>query len=138
MKRRTTVLLALCFSATSLMAQPAQQQSVDAGVTVAVDAKGNLRQPTAAEQADLASRQPRSIMKLQPMVHATGMVSITLDDSFDHAFIVRTDEEGNLAFACTNDHQEASSFVSRAASLDSIMRIRPVAGPRVAAAAERE
>ena len=119
-RRSVGVLAVSLLAATSLFAND--------GVQAAVDAKGNLRQPTVAEQRALAAgTQSQSMMRLQPKVHATGMVSIELDESFDHAFVMRMDEEGQFAFVCTDDHTEAASFAASSASLDTILRIKPAA-----------
>jgi hypothetical protein len=132
MIRRSVVVLAV-----SILATTTVLAADGSGVKAAVDSKGNLRPLTAAEQKALEPAQPRSFMKLQPKIHANGMVSIQLDESMDHAFVVRTDEEGTLGFACTDDHSEASAFVASSASLDTIMRIKPVDG-RVSPKADRE
>lgn len=119
-RRSVGVFAVSLLAATSLFASD--------GVQAAVDAKGNLRQPTMAEQRALAAgTQSKSLMRLQPKVHATGMVSIELDESFDHAFVIRMDEEGQFAFVCTDDHNEAASFKASSASLDTILRIKPAA-----------
>jgi hypothetical protein len=122
--------------AVSLLSTTAIFAADGSGVRAAVDAKGNLRPLTAAEEKALATPQ-RSFMRITPKVHANGMVSIELDESFDHAFVVRIDEEGNLDYTCTDDKEEAAKFAASAASIDSIMRIKPITtrGPRVA---ERE
>ena len=128
--RSSAVLVALCLSATSMIAAPQARQDA---AQVAVDPNGSLRQPTAAEQQDLAAkaaaaRPARSFVRLAPKAHANGMVSIALDDSFDHAYVVRTNEDGSLVFACTT-HDDASHFVAETASIDTIMRVKPVTTP---------
>lgn len=111
--------------------------SQDAAQT-AVDKNGNLRQPTKAEQRVLVEQAQAarpSILRLEPKVHANGMVSIALDESHDHAYVVRTEEDGTLSFACTT-HDDAREFVAQTASLDTIMRLKPAVSPK--RAAERE
>jgi hypothetical protein len=142
MKTRLVVLVsALCFCAVSLFASAPQQRQdpgtpANAAVQAAVDAQGNLRQPTAAEQQALAAAANArpSIMRL-PMVHANGMVSIALDESSDHLLVIRTDADGNLSLTCTDDHDEAARFTAAAASIDTIVRIQP---GRKSLQAERE
>jgi hypothetical protein len=141
MIRRSAFVLAVTLGvATSLFAaSPVRQDSSQ----VAVDKNGNLRQPTAAEQRDLAaqsaSAQPvRSFLRLEPKVHASGMVSIALDETYDHAYVVRTEEDGSLSFVCTT-HDDASQFVASTASIDTIMRLKPATiAKQHRAAAERE
>jgi endoglucanase Acf2 len=125
MNRRSLFVLAasLVVSGSLFAASPAQNAA-----QVAVDKNGNLRQPTQAEQRVLieqaqATARP-SILRLEPKAHGNGMVSIALDESFDHAFVVRTDADGSIVFACTS-HDEAAQFVAETASLDTILRIKP-------------
>lgn len=123
MIRRSAFVLAatLVVSGSLLAAAPAQNSA-----QVAVDPSGKLRQPTPAEQralsAQAAAARP-SLLRLEPKVHANGMVSIALDESFDHAYVVRTAEDGSLVFACTT-HDEAAHFVAQTASADTILRIK--------------
>ena len=134
MSRRSVFVLAasLVVSGT-LFAAPAQNAA-----QIAVDKNGNLRQPTQAEQRVLveqAQSAKPSILRLEPKVHANGMVSIALDESNDHAYVVRTDASGSLVFACTT-HDDARAFVAQTASLDTILRVRNAG--TVKRAAERE
>jgi hypothetical protein len=141
---RTVVVLATVLGTTSLFAAPQVRQdavTTPDGLQAAVGADGQLRQPTPAEQRALAAQaeavRPRSLMRLEPKVHASGMVSIALDESNDHSYVVRTDEDGNLVFTCAQE-EDAQHFVAASASLDTIMRIRPAASEKKIRTAERE
>lgn len=89
---------------------------------VAVDENGQLRQPTAAEMQALAPKARPSILRVLTSGTAIGLA---LDESFDHLYLVHTDDEGNFVFNCTDDHQEAAAFVARAAAIDTVLRIKP-------------
>jgi hypothetical protein len=135
MNRRSVFVLAasLVVSGSLFAASPAQNAA-----QVAVDKNGNLRQPTQAEQRVLVERAQSaapSVLRLEPKVHANGMVSIALDESNDHAYVVRTDANGSLVFACTT-HNDARAFVAQSASLDTILRVKNAG--TVKRAAERE
>lgn len=133
MKTRSVVLASvLCLCAGSIFGNEPQQRQdpgtpASSAMTAAVDAQGNLRQPTAAEQQALAamSQARPSIMRL-PVAHANGMVSIALDETHDHLLAVRTDEDGSLSLTCTDDHDDAARFTAASATLDTILRIQPV------------
>lgn len=142
MFRRSLALVALAvLSATSLAAADRPQSpappSADTAVQAAVDENGQLRQPTLAEQKALQSMRPDTVLRLKPVTHSNGMVSIALDEAFDHAFVVRTESDGSLAYVCTDDHAAAASFVAQTAQIESIMRIKP-ATARQTRTAERE
>jgi len=133
MIRSGAVLAAALIASASLFAASPSQSAAQ----VAVDKNGKLRQPTPAEQRDPNAQSTAarpSLLRLEPKAHANGMVSIALDDSFDHAYVVRTAEDGSLVFLCTT-HDEAQQFVAQSASADTILRIQPAPMKRVA---ERE
>lgn len=134
MIRRSAVVLAAAtlVSASLFAASPSQNAA-----QIAVDKNGNLRQPTPSEQRALSAQSNArpSLLRLEPKTHASGMVSIALDDSFDHAYVVRTEEDGTLTFACST-HDEAQQFVAQSASKDTILRIKPA--PAMKRVAERE
>jgi hypothetical protein len=123
--RSLSVLAALCLTAGSMMAAPPQKQQSGDGIVAAVDSNGNLRQPTAEEmrQAELQFHFPSRPSVMRITSHATGKSSMALDESFDHYYMARTDEDGTLVFTCTDDTQEALRFVATTASVDTIMRI---------------
>lgn len=110
-QRSVAVLAALCLSAGTLMAADGQQ--------VAVDEKGQLRQPTAKEVQSLTAAPARK--QLVAKVTATGAVSIALDDRFDHMYVAHVNEAGELVFTCTDDHTAATNLVAQP---NTIMRIR--------------
>jgi len=40
-------------------------------------------------------------------------------------YVVRTDDEGNFVFTCTDDHSEAAAFAAKTAAIDTVLRIKP-------------
>jgi hypothetical protein len=120
MIRRSLFVVMLFVLAIPLFAQ-VQEKQPD-GMQVAVDENGQLRQPTAAEMQALAPKARPSILRVQASAHG---LSITLDESFDHVYSVRTDDEGNFLFNCTDDHHESAAFVAKTASIDTILRVKP-------------
>ncbi|HYH05539.1 MAG TPA: hypothetical protein VEK11_00630 [Thermoanaerobaculia bacterium] len=89
---------------------------------VSVDENGQLRQPTAAEMQALAPKARPSVMRVLTSGKAVGLA---LDESFDHMYVVRTDDEGNFVFTCTDDHSEAAAFAAKTAAVDTVLRIKP-------------
>ena len=135
-KRSMAVLLGLFVVTSTLFAAPAQKQTEPAnGMKAAVDANGQLRQPTSIELQQLQSQSKRPSFN-KPLVMkttASGALSITLDERYDLAFVATTDANGHLAFACIDGPDQADAVVN--ATADTILRIRPqTARP----AAERE
>lgn len=135
MKSRTlVVLIVLCLAALSMAAQERSVASPDSGQQVAVDANGQLRPPTAEEQALLATA-PVANHPLKIRTLANGAVGIALDESFDFMLVATTDADGGFLLSCTDDHDTAASML-KAAPADTILRLRPRAETRPAA--ERE
>ncbi|HEX2060623.1 MAG TPA: hypothetical protein VHK90_07770 [Thermoanaerobaculia bacterium] len=127
----------MCLLATVAFAQQPEVKQPDSGMQAAVDEHGQLRQPTPEEMKALtAVSQARPARLLIPQVTSQG-ISITLDESFDHMYVVRTDDDGNFVFTCTDDHSAASAFVAKTAAIETILRIKP-AQPMRARIAERE
>lgn len=120
MKRTITYALAICVCAGSLLAAAPDQQ-------VAVDKNGQLRQPTAAEQRALVALAAARVAAPKVVTtHASGMVSIALDETTDHHFIGTTSEDGAFMFTCTDDHVAVTALsVGAMATYDTIMRIQP-------------
>ena len=115
------VLLALCLVAGSMFAQS------NAGMRAGVDEKGQLRQPTAEELQQLeAFSKQFATHPVTIKVDATGRMSITLDESFDHAYIAMTDETGAIVFSCLDSAPEANALVAKSSGADTILRIRPM------------
>lgn len=137
--RRSAFILGVCLLvAIPVAAQQKEVQPAGSGVQAAVDEQGRLRQPTAEEiKALAAATASRPTLRLEPRVQSTGVV-IDLDESFDHAFVVRMDETGEISFVCTDNHDEAAAFQASEASLDTILRIKPATPARVNRNAERE
>ena len=139
--RSMAVLPALLMVCSTLMAAPAQKQSAEPndGVKAAVDAKGQLRQPTADELRQLETQSKSRVRfdkSLKVRTLSNGAVGITLDERYDLAFVAMTDADGNLVFACVDGPDQADAIVTSVTTNDTIMRIKPapVAKPQ----AERE
>jgi len=122
-QRSVAVLAALCLSAGTLMAADGQQ--------VAVDEKGQLRQPTVQEQQSLQASPSRKPLVVKTT--ANGSISIALDDQFDHMFVAHLNEDGQLVYSCTDDHGAAAALVAQP---NTIMRLRNNTGAK--RVAERE
>ena len=125
--RSSAVLIAVCLSATSLIAAPPADRVVrETALTVSVDANGVLRQSTVEEQRALASQAVAapSIMRM-PVALANGAVVAPVDESFDHLFVAQTDEAGNIIISCTDDHHAAAAISSANAPVDTILRLKP-------------
>lgn len=120
MKRNITYALAVCVCAGSLLAATPDQQ-------VAVDKNGQLRQPTAAEQQALIGLAAARVAAPKVVTtHASGMVSIALDETTDHHFVATPDGDGAFTFTCTDDHVAVTALqVGATKTFDTIMRIRP-------------
>ncbi|HET7437358.1 MAG TPA: hypothetical protein VFN10_21815 [Thermoanaerobaculia bacterium] len=138
-KRSMAVLLGLFAVTGTLFAAPAQKQTEPAnGMKAAVDANGQLRQPSSRELQQLQSQSKRHAFD-KPLVMkttASGAMSITLDERYDMAFVATTDANGRLVFACIDGPDQADAVVS-ASTNDTILRIRP-AQTAARPAAERE
>lgn len=133
-------MFGLCLLAAIPLAAQQQQtmQPADPGMQAAVGENGQLRQPTAAEMQALApATNARPTLERAVKIHAYG-ITIALDASFDHTYVVRTDEEGNFVFHCTDDHDEAAAFVARSAAIDTMLRIKPAERVQHTRLAERE
>jgi len=120
MIRRSPLVLALCLLSLPLLGQVRDKQPD--GMQVSVDENGQLRQPTAAEMQALAPKARPSVMRVLTSGKAVGLA---LDESFDHMYVVRTDDEGNFVFTCTDDHSEAAAFAAKTAAVDTVLRIKP-------------
>ena len=76
-------------------------QAMDGMIVVRDAETGEVRQPTAAEMAELQrviqKQSPKKGRKTQTMVsHRNGMLSMVLDESFLVTTVVEKDAEGNL------------------------------------------
>jgi len=124
MKKSFAVLLAVCFSATSLFAaQPANRQGgEETRITVSVDANGNLRQSTVQEQLALTPKTVVPTIMRMPVAMSNGSVLAPVDESFDHLFVARTDADGNIVVVCTDDHEAMAEISS--SSVDTVLRLK--------------
>jgi hypothetical protein len=86
-----------------------------AGMTAAIDAKGNLRQPTAAEnQALVAGIQAmsKSAASLNMTQWPDGTVSIDLLDAFLNTSMVQVQADGTVRQVCVDSASDASAVLS--------------------------
>ena len=133
MKRSLAYALAIGLTASPLFAASSERRSISAAeaaeiaMSAAVDQHGNLRQPTAAELraliAEAEAAAPPSVMRIKSTGAGNG-VGLAVSDAFDHTYLARTDADGSVVFTCTDDHVEAASFVTQAAPIDTILRVR--------------
>jgi hypothetical protein len=109
-----------------MAAQSADRQATDNGVRTAVDANGNLRQPTIEEHRalDAATAARPSIMRVVTL-SSTGGASASVDESNDHTLVARTDMDGNIVLICTDDSHAAATFAASTAPIDTILRLKP-------------
>ena len=132
--------LVVCLGTTALFAAPPQpqqkSQATDDKQVVAVDPSGQFRGVTVERAVDLSAQAKKPMNVLRPEVTSVGSAHIALDDTYDFYYVARTDEDGYLTFTCIDNKDAASKFVASAASIDTVLRIRPV--PTVRPRAERE
>jgi hypothetical protein len=138
MKKRSFAVIALCLSVAFGAAAEKPGSSADAGQQVAVDENGQLRQPTVAEQQLLASTTPRFTKPLVLKTYSNGMMSITLDERYDHTYVGHVNEAGELVFTCTDNHEAVATLMAQPAdrAVDTILRLKPTRA--MAGVAERE
>jgi len=145
-RRSLAVVAVSILAATSLAAasqdkksiQPATRAAQGSELQVGVDENGRIRPLTQEEQSILSLYSaPRPQSRLETNVHSSGMVSISLDDSFDHAFSAHLSDSGELVFECAagGDSHYASAVLANPI-VETIIRLRTIQNaPR---AAERQ
>ena len=142
MRKPLLAVAALCLGATSTFAAQPQSSAVPppgGAVVISVDENGQIRETTIEEQRQLSAltEAARPAKKaLRPLVTTTGAAHIPLDESYDFSFVARTNADGYLEMTCVDSHEAAEAFVAEAASVDTILRIKP--GHGVRPKAERE
>jgi len=97
------------------LAAPAFAGEKPAGMTAAIDAKGKLRQPTAAEnQALVAGLQAmtKSASSVTMTQWADGTVAATLLDAFLSTTLVQTQADGSLQQICVDSPADAASVLA--------------------------
>jgi len=101
------------------LAAPAFAAEKPAGLTAAIDAKGQLRQPTAAEAKVLAASIPtRNVDSLKKTVWADGTVSIDLLDAFLNTTLVQVQADGTLSQVCVDSAADANAVLVGAPLLE--------------------
>jgi hypothetical protein len=121
--RSSAVLLAVCLS-TPMFAAEAASTEGQSGRVVVVN----------APRAQVTQTAVRPSIMRAPVALAGASTVMPVDESYDHQFVARTDENGNIVIVCTDDHQAAEVTSS---STDTVLRVRPRANMQ-RMAAERE
>jgi hypothetical protein len=99
----------------SLAAPAFAGEKPGAGMTAAIDAKGHLRQPTAAEnQALVAGIQAmtKSAASVTMTQWPDGTVSATLLDAFLSTSLVQVQTDGSLRQVCVDSAADANAVLS--------------------------
>jgi hypothetical protein len=106
--RSSSVLLAVCLSTPLFAASAADSRP---GRVVVVNAP--------ATEVTTAARP--SILRMPAVTLAGASTFLPVDESYDHLFVARTDENGNIVIVCTDDHKAAEVT----SSSDTVLRVRP-------------
>jgi hypothetical protein len=135
-RRSLAVVAVSILAATSLAAasqdkkvsQPATRAPQGSEIQVGVDEHGQIRPLTQEEQRVLSLfSAPRPQSRLETNVHASGMVSIALDETYDHAFSAHLSDSGELVFECAADGgSHYSAAVLANPIVETIIRLRTI------------
>jgi len=108
-------------------------QSSQAGI----DASGRLRPLTNEEARELLTGISRFVDQssegLKPVVHASGMVSLDLEDRFQSVSLARLGVDGSVTTRCIGSAAEAKHFLLAPTRIGSMMPARGAAAPRAPA-----
>ena len=99
--------LAFAFSNVAFAQHAAKDNNAGDAQTVAKDNNGNLRKPTAEEQAELTNgkKQDRTpLTELQKTVTKSGAVGYVTDESYETSVVATRDADGKLTIACDDNH----------------------------------
>jgi hypothetical protein len=97
------------------LSAPAFAGEKAAGMTAAIDAKGKLRQPTAAENQALVSglqAMTKSASSVTMTQFPDGTVSATLLDVFLNTTLVQVQPDGSLRQVCVDSPSDANAVLS--------------------------
>ncbi|HEY0511564.1 MAG TPA: hypothetical protein VGH73_06650 [Thermoanaerobaculia bacterium] len=118
----TATVLSLGAPAFAGDAKPAAagQKAPGAGMTAAVDAKGNLRQPTAAENRALAGLQglTKSATGLQLNQWPDGTLSVSLADTFLNISMAQVQPDGSIQQVCVDSSAAADAVLATTPALE--------------------
>jgi hypothetical protein len=115
----TLSLAAPAFAANGKPAQGGRQES--AGLTVAVDAHGKLRQPTAAENRALAAGiqgLTKSAANAQVMRTPDGTMSVDLTDTFLNISMAQIQPDGSVRQVCVDSAADANAVLNNTPVLE--------------------
>lgn len=93
-----------------------------AGMQVAIDEKGRIRQPTREEaQALVAAVEQLFHNRSSEAIvtqYADGMISAVVGEGFDNVYLARIQADGSIASACVDDAGAAARFLTSDAALE--------------------
>ncbi len=115
----TLSLAAPAFAGDGKPAHAGQQES--AGLTVAVDAQGKLRQPTAAENRALTAgiqAMTKSASNAQVVQTPDGTMSMDLTDTFLNISLVQIQPDGSVRQVCVDSAADANAFLNSTPALE--------------------
>jgi hypothetical protein len=99
-------------------AKEADEAPGAAGQKAAIDGEGKLRPVTAEEARTLTEGVARHVDQsgdgLTEQVHASGAVSMDLDDRFQSVSLARVADDGTVATRCVTSLPEAQRFLGQA------------------------
>lgn len=119
----TAATLSLAAPAFAGEEKPARagQNAPGAGLTVAVDAKGHLRQPTAAENRALTAgiqAMTKSAANAQVVTTPDGTMSMDLTDTFLNISLVQIQPDGTVRQVCVDSAADANAFLNSTPALE--------------------
>ncbi len=98
-----------------------------------IDASGRLRPLTPDEARELLTGISRYVDQssegLRPVVHASGMVSLDLEDRFQSVSLARLGVDGSVTLRCIGSAAEARQFLQAPTRIGSMMPARGAAAP---------
>ena len=100
---------------------PAQQQAVpSSGLMVAVDERGQIRQPTREEAQALIGEVERMFHKANASVTQSpdGVLSAVLGEGFESLYLARINGDGSTATSCVDNPAAAVNFLLPASGLE--------------------
>jgi hypothetical protein len=118
----TLSLAAPAFAANGATGKPAQDgRQESAGMTVAVDAHGKLRQPTAAENRALAAGiqgLTKSAADVQVNRTPDGTMSVDLTDTFLNISMAQIQPDGTVRQVCVDSAADANAVLNNTPVLE--------------------
>jgi len=101
---------------------PAQPQAVpSSGLMVAVDQRGQIRQPTREEALAMIREVERTFSMSKATASASQWPDGTLSaqlDGFENLYLARVNSDGSMATSCVDNATSATNFLMQAAPLE--------------------